>query len=378
MKKTLLSVAVAGVLGLGFTGCVGGSSGPINLTPLAKEEITLNNPQLGLADNGAIILKDGKKIFDSEGDIVTTFDMNGKLYYVIKSLVKDETQFKVKDSNKKLIDEFKANGITWFKDNNRFILATKLEKNNTYSIYDNVYEFDGEKFNLINKNLDLSNKTIRYKNQNLNKAVSISGIYQVDSLYVYHKDLANYVEEQIVTNIATGKKLHMSEIKINYPKNDRTPLVIGIRNDIVYYTYQTGGVLGFGNKDYIIEAYDIKANKTYALYSQELWGEGKRIQFLQAGNEVVLKIFDNPKLGSESNLHNHTETVKTKHTNEPAKIISLNTLKEVKSLSSDFSVIPLYSGSDNLAGTYTKETLITFGGISLYYYLRDETRKILF
>ena len=378
MKKTLLSVAVAGVLGLGFTGCVGGSSGPINLTPLAKEEITLNNPQLGLADNGAIILKDGKKIFDSEGDIVTTFDMNGKLYYVVKSLVKDETQFKVKDSNKKLIDEFKANGITWFKDNNRFILATKLEKNNTYSIYDNVYEFDGEKFNLINKNLDLSNKTIRYKNQNLNKAVSISGIYQVDSLYVYHKDLANYVEEQIVTNIATGKKLNMSELKINYPKNDRTPLVIGIRNDIVYYTYQTGGVLGFGNKDYIIEAYDIKANKTYALYSQELWGEGKRIQFLQAGNEVVLKIFDNPKLGSESNLHNHTETVKTKHTNEPAKIISLNTLKEVKSLSSDFSVIPLYSGSDNLAGTYTKETLITFGGISLYYYLRDETRKILF
>ena len=378
MKKTLLSVAVAGVLGLGFTGCVGGSSGPINLTPLAKEEITLNNPQLGLADNGAIILKDGKKIFDSEGDIVTTFDMNGKLYYVVKSLVKDETQFKVKDSNKKLIDEFKANGITWFKDNNRFILATKLEKNNTYSIYDNVYEFDGAKFNLINKNLDLSNKTIRYKNQNLNKAVSISGIYQVDSLYVYHKDLANYVEEQIVTNIATGKKLNMSELKINYPKNDRTPLVIGIRNDIVYYTYQTGGVLGFGNKDYIIEAYDIKANKTYALYSQELWGEGKRIQFLQAGNEVVLKIFDNPKLGSESNLHNHTETVKTKHTNEPAKIISLNTLKEVKSLSSDFSVIPLYSGSDNLAGTYTKETLITFGGISLYYYLRDETRKILF
>ena len=378
MKKTLLSVAVAGVLGLGFTGCVGGSSGPINLTPLAKEEITLNNSQLGLADNGAIILKDGKKIFDSEGDIVTTFDMNGKLYYVVKSLVKDETQFKVKDSNQKLIDEFKANGVTWFKDNNRFILATKLEKNNTYSIYDNVYEFDGEKFNLINKNLDLSNKTIRYKNQNLNKAVSISGIYQVDSLYVYHKDLANYVEEQIVTNIATGKKLNMSELKINYPKNDRTPLVIGIRNDIVYYTYQTGGVLGFGNKDYIIEAYDIKANKTYLLYSQELWGEGKRIQFLQAGNEVVLKIFDNPKLGSESNLHSHTETVKTKHTNEPAKIISLNTLKEVKSLSSDFSVIPLYSGSDNLAGTYTKETLITFGGISLYYYLRDKTRKILF
>ncbi len=183
MKKTLLSVAVAGVLGLGFTGCVGGSSGPINLTPLAKEEITLNNPQLGLADNGAIILKDGKKIFDSEGDIVTTFDMNGKLYYVIKSLVKDETQFKVKDSNKKLIDEFKANGITWFKDTNRFILATKLEKNNTYSIYDNVYEFDGAKFNLINKNLDLSNKIMRYKNENLSKTVNISGIYQVDSLF---------------------------------------------------------------------------------------------------------------------------------------------------------------------------------------------------
>ena len=277
MKKTLLSVAVAGVLGLGITGCVGGSSGPINLTPLAKEEITLNNPQLGLADNGAIILKDGKKIFDSEGDIVTTFDMNGKLYYVIKSLVKDETQFKVKDSNKKLIDEFKANGITWFKDTNRFILATKLEKNNTYSIYDNVYEFDGAKFNLINKNLDLSNKIMRYKNENLSKTVNISGIYQVDSLFTNYRDMPNYIKEQIVTNVVTGKKLSMSELKTNYPKNDITPSVLGIRNDIIYYAYKNSQ--GFFNNKTIIEAYDIKANKSYTIYSD--FTESKKIQFFE-------------------------------------------------------------------------------------------------
>ena len=374
MKKTLLSVAVAGVLGLGFTGCAGGSSGPINLTPLAKEEITLNNPQLGLADNGAIILKDGKKLFDSEGDIVTTFDMNGKLYYVIKSLVKDETQFKVKDSNKKLIDEFKANGITWFKDTNRFILATKLEKNNTYSIYDNVYEFDGAKFNLINKNLDLSNKIMRYKNENLSKTVNISGIYQVDSLFTNYRDMPNYIKEQIVTNVVTGKKLSMSELKTNYPKNDITPSVLGIRNDIIYYAYKNSQ--GFFNNKTIIEAYDIKANKSYTIYSD--FTESKKIQFLESGNEVVLKIFDNPKLNYESHMHIHTADVETKYTNEPAKIISLNTLKEVKSLSSDFSVIPLYTGFSNLAGGYTKSTYVTFTGFTVYYYLKNETKKILF
>ena len=374
MKKTLLSVAVAGVLGLGITGCVGGSSGPINLTPLAKEEITLNNPQLGLADNGAIILKDGKKIFDSEGDIVTTFDMNGKLYYVIKSLVKDETQFKVKDSNKKLIDEFKANGITWFKDTNRFILATKLEKNNTYSIYDNVYEFDGAKFNLINKNLDLSNKIMRYKNENLSKTVNISGIYQVDSLFTNYRDMPNYIKEQIVTNVVTGKKLSMSELKTNYPKNDITPSVLGIRNDIIYYAYKNSQ--GFFNNKTIIEAYDIKANKSYTIYSD--FTESKKIQFLESGNEIVLKILDNPKLNYESHMHIHTADVETKYTNEPAKIISLNTLKEVKSLSSDFSVIPLYTGFSNLAGGYTKSTYVTFTGFTVYYYLKNETKKILF
>ena len=70
--------------------------------------------------------------------------------------------------------------------------------------------------------------------------------------------------------------------------------------------------------------------------------------------------------------------VETKYTNEPAKIISLNTLKEVKSLSSDFSVIPLYTGFSNLAGGYTKSTYVTFTGFTVYYYLKNETKKILF
>ncbi|WP_418186012.1 hypothetical protein ACNSOS_03925 [Aliarcobacter vitoriensis] len=77
----------------------------------------------------------------------------------------------------------------------------------------------------------------------------------------------------------------------------------------------------------------------------------------------------------EGKLHSHLarEDVKTTYNNEPARIISLNTLKEVKSLSGDFQVIPIYSGFTNMAGTFTLQTDITFTTTSLYHnmYLRD-------
>ncbi|WP_418186013.1 hypothetical protein ACNSOS_03930 [Aliarcobacter vitoriensis] len=73
-----------------------------------------------------------------------------------------------------------------FVDDNKFLLLTKLERNQS-SIYDNVYNFDGKTFKLINKNLDLSgsqgyNKTFSNLMGNYNIAVSKSGIYGIETL----------------------------------------------------------------------------------------------------------------------------------------------------------------------------------------------------
>mgnify|MGYP000697550555 CR=1 FL=1 len=61
MKKSLLNLALISALGISFSGCIGGST-PVNLYQPIKEEITLNNSQLGAVDKGAIILKNGSKI----------------------------------------------------------------------------------------------------------------------------------------------------------------------------------------------------------------------------------------------------------------------------------------------------------------------------
>lgn len=353
MRKTLVSVAVASVLGLWFTGCAGGSAAPINLTSLTKKEVTLDNQQLGLVEKGSLTLKDGKKIFDSEGDIVTSFDKNGKLYYIVKSLVKDESQFKVKDSNKKLIHEFKANAITWFEDVNRFVIATKLERNSTSSIYDNVYEFDGAKFNLVNKNLDLRSS--------ISNRTSISGLYKINSLYNN-----NSLRNQVVTNIITGKEIRINEIKTNFEVSSAAyrPIIFGIRNDIVYYIYREESGAN------LVEAYDIKDNKVYTLYAGRglLFGGDYKMQFLQSGKQVALRVLENTKLMPEISL----SSVATKYQNEPAKIISLNTLEEIKGLTSNFKLIPTYQDNGKLD--------ITFGGESFYYRVQsmNERNRTLF
>ena len=75
MKKSFISIALAGILAISFSGCVG-SSTPINIYQPQKENITLSGTKEGVIINGAIQLKDGSKIFDSEGDILVSFIIN--------------------------------------------------------------------------------------------------------------------------------------------------------------------------------------------------------------------------------------------------------------------------------------------------------------
>ncbi len=257
MKKSLLNFALISALGIGFSGCTGGST-PVNLYQPVKEEITLNNSQLGQAYDGAIILKNGSKLFDQEGDILASFDINNELYYIL--MIKDKNLYKVKNSSQKVIQEFKANALNWFTEDNKLVLCVSLKGNQEFGLYDNVYEFNGKEFNIINKNLDLSSGAYTTGNgSTLYKKVDKSGMYYIESWFTN----SNYLEKQIVTNIVTGKSVLMGDLRkrANY-EAATPPVVIGVRNEIIYYTYSTGL---FSSNQNFIEAYDLKTNKAYTL-----------------------------------------------------------------------------------------------------------------
>ena len=372
MKKSLLNLALISALGISFSGCVGGST-PVNLYQPVKEEITLNNSQLGAVDKGAIILKNGSKIYDPEGDILASFDINNELFYILT--IKDKNLYKIKNSSQKVIQEFKANGLNWFMEDNKFVLCVSLKGNEEFGLYDNVYEFNGKEFNIINKNLDLSGGAFRTGNgSTLYKSVNKSGMYYIESWFTQ----GNYLEKQVVTNIVTGKSVLMSDLRkrANY-EAATPPVVIGVRNEIIYYTYSTGL---FSSNQNFIEAYDLKTNKAYTLAVDTAFSDNntkKKLQILKSGNQVVLKIFDNPNLKKETALFVHTRNLETKYNNEPAKIISLNTLKEVKNISSDFYPIPLFSGYENIVGSNVDTTEITTSVNDLYYaYVKSMQNKV--
>lgn len=352
MKKSLLHIVLISILAVGFTGCglLLPVSEPVSLTPLIKEEIILSGSN-GEVEKGALLLKNGSKIFDPEGDILESFVINNETFYIVKIFVKDEAHFKIKNSSNILIDEFKANSISWFIDDNKFVLLTKLERNQS-SIYDNIYDFDGKKFNLIGKNLDLGDKTV-YQNSIVAKNVPYkiriykSGMYYIRSV----SNESGAIVAQSITNVITGKEIELKDINKKYEKSK----ILGIRNNVVFFTYLNR--IATTDFETVVEAYDLVNKKSYVLssYFQD------KIQFLTSGEQVVLKIFDNKNL-LERRMHIHLEKkdVKTIYGNEPAKIISLNTLKEVKSLSDNFEVMPIYSRFENLAGKYTLETYMTF------------------
>lgn len=71
--------------------------------------------------------------------------------------------------------------------------------------------------------------------------------------------------KQTIKNIITGKEIDMSSIRTNYEKGGNSKVItLGIKNDIVYYIYESSGIIF--TEDYIIEALDLK-NTKHILYT---------------------------------------------------------------------------------------------------------------
>jgi hypothetical protein len=308
MKKRVVSLTIAIALTALIDGCAGVSTGTAvqtKPTKLQHVQQVLKAPKYLLDLKSSVVVSDsGKRILDEEGDIegVYTFD-NGQSFYLLKVVGKDI--YKIKTFDKKVLKTFNANSVISFPNKNEIAFAVKLSGNTT-DIYDNVYLFDGEKFQLVNKNIDL-----RY--------AYTTGIYTLRT--VYDRSSYYFIKYQELTNVITGKTIYNKSIPTKY-KAKRKPIIIGARGDKVYYTYAVSGGMYY---TFFIEAYDIKTKQNYVLVAGRTEPE---IQILRAGNKAVLKVFN------------------------PQRYIDLDTLTEVKGISGNFepatSKVSIMELRDNL------------------------------
>lgn len=363
MRRLLLSSSVA-LATLILTGCANNDMA-ISLYELKKEEIKLSS-NIGELKKGVLVFENGEKLLDEDGDIISSFTINNELFYIVKSYIKDDSHFKIKNKENEIISEIKANKIIFFRDDNKFILGVQLEKNRNKNIFDNIYDFNGRELKLIGKNLDFSNGI--YEDDDgetyADRHVDISGIYMIEHLYQY---IGNYkvLYKTNITNILTSKKVEFSKVKPNYEASKK-PVILGIRNDIVFYAYPSGSFFSLSLPKKIIEAYDINNDKKYTLFSDtDSDGISKKIQLLKHNNDVVLKIFDNPEIKSEIIFDTYDVDNNSKYINEPAKMIHLNSLKEIDGISSSFSIIPVYTTLNNISGSNVKRTFLTFPSLYL-------------
>jgi hypothetical protein len=291
LNKTIVS-ALIGMIIISFNGC-GGVSVAVPVYVPAKKQIMLNNTEKAIVDNGALILNNGDKIFDENGEIIHAYTLKGKVFYLL--LQKNQT-FALKDSDKKLIKNFEADRITTYNSNDDILFAIHKQFN-PLNIMDTVYKFDGRNLTIINKNVKAGGFA--------------TGIYNAFVLYSKENDFSGYK----IVNITNNKIIKMpSDFKH----------LVGAINDKIFYIDREG----FGGDDSILKMYNPTTQKSIALVQK-----ADQIQLLKAGDQVVLRIFMDKNLKAT--------------TNKFSRYISLNRLEEVSSISSDFKPIILHYRVEN-------------------------------
>ena len=302
MLNKIIASALIGTIIITLNGC-GGRSVAVPVYTPTKKQIMLNNREKAIVDNGALILKNGDKIFDENGAIIDAYTLEGKVFYLL--LQKNQT-FELKDSDKKLIKNFEADRINTYYSNNDILFAIH-KKPNPLNIMDTVYKFDGRNLIIINKNVRAGGFA--------------TGIYNVFVLYSKENDFSGYK----IVNVTNNKIVKMpSDFKH----------LVGAINDKIFYIDREG----FGGDNSILKMYNPTTQKSIALAQKE-----DHVQLLKAGDQVVLRIFTDKNLKGSAN--------------KISKYISLNRLEEVSSISSDFKPIILHYRAENdhakTWGTYT-------------------------
>ena len=260
MLNKVIASALIGTIIITLSGC-GGRSVAVPVYTPAKKQIMLNNREKAIVDNGALILKNGDKIFDENGAIIDAYTLEGKVFYLL--LQKNQT-FELKDSDKKLIKNFEADRISTYYSNNDILFAIH-KKPNPLNIMDTVYKFDGRNLTIINKNVRAGGFA--------------TGIYNVFVLYSKENDFSDYK----IVNVTNNKIVKMpSDFKH----------LVGAINDKIFYIDREG----FGGDNSILKMYNPTTQKSIALAQKE-----DHVQLLKAGDQVVLRIFTDKNLKGSAN-----------------------------------------------------------------------------
>lgn len=352
MTKRILKICLSIALLMSLFGCAGNNTPqvPISYYKPIKDTKIVKDDTLAKVENGALIFKNGDKVYDEDGDIVAAFTLDNNVFYLLRIL--DKNLFFIKNANKKVIKKLKATNIIWFTSPNKVILAVKLPGNHS-SYYDNIYSFDGKKIKLINKNILLDNGYV-------------TGLYYVNVIYRgQYRDFKGYR----IVNMLNGK---IVTIKPKYKALLDKYYLLGAIGENLFYIYSAnpGDFFSFSLGENVLEVYNPNNGMQNTILDSK-----HKFQILKAGNQYVLKVFNNTNLTSEFKIWKSRGRINSKYDREPAKYISLNTLKEVK-ISNNFKPIMIRASYYNLGGSYTPETFITVSTEDLdTIFATKETRK---
>ena len=320
------SLSVVGFVIFFIFGCAGGANTPkvpISFYQPVKDS-TILKPSSVRLEGSALILANGKRILDEQGDIFNYYEINGSVYYLLKEPSKKT--FHVKDQNKKIIKTFEAtDNIQSFKDINKVYLAVQLTGNPTMDFYDNLYEFDGKEFNLIHKDIKLD-------------------YFAKTGIFSLHNRLPNTQEDFRLKNVRDNKYISLMPktkkyLSSKYPNAET--YIIGAIGQKIFYIYKNV------DSSTLLEMLDTSSN-----IQEILLDETAKFQILYSGNQIVLKIFENKNISIDFNED-------SKYINEPAKYISLNSLKEVN-IAEGFQTLKVRTSFDNLGGGKTPQIYIAF------------------
>jgi len=186
-----------------------------------------------------------------------------------------------------------------------------------------------------------SKPLVAYKPTKVNKIIKgTEGGYIVRNLknvYGYYEG-NSYLDYQVLDNL-DSRKIHT-----NY-KYSAKPMFIGQVDRKVYYTYSKG----MFSKDAYFEVLDKRTNKTHTLFKHHSL-DNKRFQILQYGSQVVLKL------------------------SKPTRYISLNTLQEVKGVSSHFRPIKIGMHGDNITGSRWHDKIDTMSLFNVRWNIYEQAK----
>lgn len=298
---------------------------PYSLSDGVGQKIALSKPKFYL-EKDSLFLQNGKKVMDEDGSIVLAYENKGKMYYLVSNEESGALMLKSL-ADKKVIKDFGTSSrrASFVYDGKLYVATTTKTDAQLYNnVYSNLFAFDGESVDLVQKSIVASGELIAGLN-----AIATVG----------DAELQTYGRER-----SRGYKWSFFDLMTNQPKMIKPSLLpdggytfMGKKNG---YSYEY--VLGFVG-DTIVYTYEYK-------YEDEK-GESQVKNILEAQNLatgqicILLNDYDKPF----SFLTNRYDVV----FKEGNRMIDMRTFRPA-AIDANFKPITLRDLNSNLGGGYNE------------------------